>query len=87
MADRRWGARRYPAGKVIVMDVSGDFCKICDISYQETVEKEDEIARLIAAAPEMLEALQDVVDNMGIYCGTANSIFLKARKALEKAIK
>lgn len=61
-------------------DEDGEALSICELPFHHHDDENEANARLIAAAPDLLEALQDLCDTLG-ECGMTE----RARAAIAKA--
>lgn len=89
----KWEAYKIPDTKRTIIQIKGDYYKgivpIAEVGEYNSKELQEANARLIAAAPELLEALNSIVDfwdGNGTPEDRKNSI-IKASKAIRKAIK
>lgn len=66
--------------------IGNDWIEIWSPNWPDTEEKQESNANLIAAAPELLEALQDMVESYQYESSMENPSLLKARAAIAKAL-
>lgn len=81
--------------RVVNLEKAGDYCihvsgkKICELPSQEEEENEAN-AKLISAAPEMLEALQEMIEafkNSHSVPVSLNKAYFKCKEAIKQATK
>ena len=69
-----------------IRDADGRRIAVCAMDFPMSAKTHDANARLIAAAPELLEALQEIVTAAGEGWSHLDASFTKARAAISKAI-
>lgn len=88
MKTRKWSNYGFSRTIIIIADENQN--KIADVRYQSNEQEMIENARLIIAAPDLLESLEEMIEGVDICTPDApeplpNSIIGKARAAVRKA--
>jgi hypothetical protein len=73
--------------EIPAFEVHGDEVKVCDTNETRPTEEQEANARLIAAAPEMLGALEDLLAHAEYFCpqDLGLKVYEQARLAIAKA--